>query len=691
MAVKILYECKVCGGNLVEKSPGMAKCESCRREQSIPLEADSEKINRANRLRMKNKNFDDALKLYERIIEESPDEAEAYWGVVLCRYGIEFVEDKKTGTYIPTCHRTIDGSISEDVDFIEACNKANDEVKQYYLEQAKYIDDVQKKIHQIVANEKPYDVFISYKATDDEGNPTPDSKEALKIYHKLDNKGFKVFFAEETLKRHAGEEYEPYIYAALKTSKIMILIGSKTEYFEAPWVKNEWARFLDMMSSGNEHKKLLPFYFDMDAYELPVEISGAEALNWRDAEAMSLMLENVETFLGYKSEKKAVDAKDIDAIIASREKEKAVKALNNAVVLARSGHKEQAKSQIDELIKANPNFADAYWQRMLLKYDANDKTITSIRVDLSKDPDYIQAVNNASGDKKKFYLNVAEECRANCALQSDYNAKFNALKKKYKQLDDPEVSQLGAKLNELLNKKIFEEVYCRTSAFVFVLLAAISIMWIKFTGGSINDILPEYEGTIGVVIVVVAIVIVLLAWYLSGSLIAGAIIGAIICAILGALIEAMAPFIFVGVVIGAVVAAVILVIKIVKSINNKKAVKEFEETYTNFNNAVDNFIAQFEGEYNSLTDDYLDRAYKAETALTTGNTMEIYDMMTEYRRSFDSRRHMQQIGARDVGEMREIEEEMRKDPKNAKKNARKKVKELRKNKKQNKQPNGQEQ
>ncbi len=685
MAVKILYECKVCGGNLVEKSPGMAKCESCRREQSIPLEADSEKINRANRLRMKNKNFDDALRLYERIIEESPDEAEAYWGVVLCRYGIEFVEDKKTGTYIPTCHRTIDGAISDDVDFIEACNKANDEVKQYYLEQAKYIDDVQKKIHQIVANEKPYDVFISYKATDDEGNPTPDSKEALKIYHKLDNKGFKVFFAEETLRRHAGEEYEPYIYAALKTSKIMILIGSKSEYFEAPWVKNEWARFLDMMSSGNEHKKLLPFYFDMDAYELPVEISGAEALNWRDAEAMSLMLENVETFLGYKNEKKAVDAKDIDAIIASREKEKAVKTLNNAVVLARSGHKEQAKKQIDELIKANPNFADAYWQRMLLKYEANDQTITQVRVELSMDPDYIQAVNNASGDKKKFYIKVAEECRANCALQSDYNTKFFALRNKYKQIEDPEASKLGARLNELLNKRIFEEVYCRTSAFVFIVLAVLAVMWVKFTGGSINDILPEYEASIGLIFIVIGIIVIVLSCYLTGSLIGGVIIGAIILAVLAALIEATARFIFVGVVIGAAVAGVILVIKIVKIFQNKKAKVEFEETFEKFNTAVDAYVAQFEGEYNALSDDYLDRAYKAGTALTTGNTMEVYNAVTDYRRSFETKRHMQQIGARDLNEMQMIEDEMKKDPKNAKKNARKKVKEIKKNKNQKKQ------
>ena len=32
--------------------------------------------------------------LYERILQKSEEEAEAYWGLILCRYGIEYVEEE---------------------------------------------------------------------------------------------------------------------------------------------------------------------------------------------------------------------------------------------------------------------------------------------------------------------------------------------------------------------------------------------------------------------------------------------------------------------------------------------------------------------------------------------------------------------------------------------------------------------
>ena len=37
--------------------------------------------------------------------KSSSIEAEAYWGLVLCRYGIEYVNDPATGKKVPTCHR----------------------------------------------------------------------------------------------------------------------------------------------------------------------------------------------------------------------------------------------------------------------------------------------------------------------------------------------------------------------------------------------------------------------------------------------------------------------------------------------------------------------------------------------------------------------------------------------------------
>lgn len=56
----------------------------------------------------------------------------------------------------------------------------------------------------------------------------------------------------------------------------MLCIGTKPEYFNAVWVKNEWSRFLKMMTS-DRNKALIPCYKDMDAYELPDEFAHLQA------------------------------------------------------------------------------------------------------------------------------------------------------------------------------------------------------------------------------------------------------------------------------------------------------------------------------------------------------------------------------------------------------------------------------
>ncbi len=158
-----ILKCKMCGGdlNIMEGNP-ICECEFCGTTQTVP-QADNEKkanlFNRANRLRM-NAEFDRAASVYASITAEFPEEAEAFWGLCLCKYGIEYVDDPATGNKIPTCHRTLSESILDDEDFIQACENADPVAKRVYREEAKAIDRLQQDILSIVANEAPYDVFI---------------------------------------------------------------------------------------------------------------------------------------------------------------------------------------------------------------------------------------------------------------------------------------------------------------------------------------------------------------------------------------------------------------------------------------------------------------------------------------------------------------------------------------------------
>ena len=302
-------QCRCCGGGLVEieGSNRVAKCQFCGRKQSIPIFSDEKRANqfsRAEQLR-KNNDYDKAISLYERLIEEDPTDPEAFWSMVLCRYGIEYVKDPRSGEQKPTVNRAQYTSILADEDYRSAIKYATDEQKELYEAEAKQINEIQKGILEIASNEEPFDIFICYKETDENGRRTKDSALAQELYHELERDGYKVFFARVTLDGKLGSAYEPYIFSALNSSKVMVVLGTKPEYFNAVWVKNEWSRFLGLIKNG-EKKSLIPAYKDMDAYELPEEFSHLQALNMDKLGFMADLVMGIEKILAFhrKDDKK---------------------------------------------------------------------------------------------------------------------------------------------------------------------------------------------------------------------------------------------------------------------------------------------------------------------------------------------------------------------------------------------------
>ena len=291
-----VIKCKMCGGdlNLVEGA-SVCECEYCGSMQTVPS-ADSEKMltlfGRANRLRLACE-FDKAAGVYESIVTEFPEEAEAYWGLVLCKYGIEYVDDPATGKKIPTCHRSSFSSIMEDSDFEQACENADSVARKQYREEAKSIDEIQKGILAISSQEEPYDIFICYKETAENGDRTVDSVMAQDVYDALTDKGYRVFFSRISLEDKLGAEYEPYIFAALNSAKIMLVFGTDYEYFNAVWVKNEWSRFLKLMAQ-DKSKHLIPCYKGVDAYDMPKEFQHLQGQDMGKVGATQDLLRGIE-------------------------------------------------------------------------------------------------------------------------------------------------------------------------------------------------------------------------------------------------------------------------------------------------------------------------------------------------------------------------------------------------------------
>jgi len=269
------YKCKICGGQTsVDTANGIAICEYCGTKQALPLFTDnSERLlyERGNNY-LSHSEYDKAENVFNQLLTIKPNAAVLYWDLVLCKYGVTYVKDPKTDKYIPTCNRTHYAPIFSDKNYQKAIELSSGEKRTLFEEDAKTIDNIQKGIIAVSKKEKPFDIFISYKETDASGNRTKDSIEAQKLYEKLTEAGYKVFFSRITLEDKIGTEYEPYIYAALYSSKVMLTICSSQENIEAVWVKNEWSRFLGFRQNDNA-KALLPLYFDMDKAALPDEFA----------------------------------------------------------------------------------------------------------------------------------------------------------------------------------------------------------------------------------------------------------------------------------------------------------------------------------------------------------------------------------------------------------------------------------
>ncbi len=274
-----VFKCKMCGGSLdIKKGESIAICEYCGTKQTLPRLDDERRANlydRANHFR-RNNEYDKAMGIYETILNEDLADAEAYWSILLCKYGIEYVEDPTTHKYLPTINRAQFTSIFDDEDYKSAIKNADTNQKGIYESEANTINEIQKGILEISSKEEPFDVFICYKETGNNGRRTPDSVLATELYHELTKEGFKVFFSRITLEDKLGTAYEPYIFAALNSSKVMVVLGTKSEYFNAVWVKNEWSRYLALIKNGAK-KMLIPAYRDMDPYDLPEEFSHLQA------------------------------------------------------------------------------------------------------------------------------------------------------------------------------------------------------------------------------------------------------------------------------------------------------------------------------------------------------------------------------------------------------------------------------
>lgn len=357
------FKCKMCGGTIeFNEGDTIGICDSCGTKQTLPRLDSDRKTNlydRANHFR-RNNEFDKAMSIYENILNEDPTDAEAYWSVVLCRYGIEYVEDPATHKRIPTVNRAQFTSIFADEDYKAAIAHADSYQREIYEAEAHAIDEIQKGILDISSKEKPFDVFICYKETDANGRRTQDSVLANELYHQLTNEGFKVFFSRITLEDKLGTAYEPYIFAALNSAKAMVVLGTRPEYFNAVWVKNEWSRYLSLVKQSGGKKVLIPAYRDMDPYDLPEEFSHLQAQDMSKLGFMQDLIRGIKKIVKTDEPKVMVKETAVPANTTN-----VTPLLKRAFMFLEDGEWNRADDFCEQVLNQDPENAQAYLGKLM--------------------------------------------------------------------------------------------------------------------------------------------------------------------------------------------------------------------------------------------------------------------------------------------------------------------------------------
>lgn len=358
-----IFKCKMCGGTLdIQPDMTVAECEYCGTKQTLPRLDDDKKVNlydRANYFR-RNGDFDKAMSIYEKILNEDGGDAEAYWSLVLCRYGIEYVQDPQTQKQIPTVNRAQFTSVFADVDYKSALQYADAHQREVYEAEARAIDEIQKGILDISRKEDPFDVFICYKESDRNGHRTQDSVLANDLYHELTEAGFKVFFSRITLEDKLGSAYEPYIFAALNSAKVMVVLGTKSEYFNAVWVRNEWSRYLTLIKNGAK-KVLIPAYKDMDPYNLPEEFSHLQAQDMSQLGFVQDIIRGIKKIVGNDEPNEAVR----ETVVVREGNTNITPLLKRAFMFLEDGDWESADEYCEKVLDADPENARAYLGKLM--------------------------------------------------------------------------------------------------------------------------------------------------------------------------------------------------------------------------------------------------------------------------------------------------------------------------------------
>ena len=294
-------KCKTCGEplDLSKAQCGVIKCAVCDSCFTLPKTDASQKV--LDYLfqaegDLDTGKFEDAHVKYSKAAELDKTEPEAYWGMALAEFKIQYLKDEVNNRLQPICHEINDKDFADSPYFLKALRYATDEQRKEYERKAEEINYIKNEFYKIANSGVKYDCFICVKVTDDNnGGRTQDYKTADDIYFELKGKGYKPFFSERELVGVTGADYEARILYALKSAECMLVICFDEAYLRTKWVKNEYSRFLKLVNDEEKESDSIALVFgDRPVEKLPGKKGKIQGIALNSLTAMERIVSFVD-------------------------------------------------------------------------------------------------------------------------------------------------------------------------------------------------------------------------------------------------------------------------------------------------------------------------------------------------------------------------------------------------------------
>ena len=294
-------KCKTCGEpldlNLAQN--GVIKCAICDSVFTLPKVDASQKVLdflSQGEHDLDTCRFDDAYTAFNKACELDKTEPEAYWGMALAEFKIQYLKDEVNNRLQPICHEISDKDFADSSNFLRATRYATEAQRAEYERKAEEINYIKNEFYKIAKTGAKYDCFICVKVTDENGGKTQDYKAADDIYFELKGKGYKPFFSERELRGVTGADYEARILYALQSAECMLVVCFDEAYLRTKWVKNEYTRFLKLVNDEEKESDSIALVFGNRPVEkLPGKKGKIQGIALNSLTAMERIVQFVDS------------------------------------------------------------------------------------------------------------------------------------------------------------------------------------------------------------------------------------------------------------------------------------------------------------------------------------------------------------------------------------------------------------